>query len=289
MKNVEKELKGIPIELRNLRLKKADQERKNQQVFNEKIALIKEITALKGEQATEKENHRKLVVKNVAEEAKSKVRENGYVVREKGLDDRDKAIGLKEDAHTDNVATLEKNKVNFEQNKTNFKKEKATFKEEKSVFSQEKVQHQENVEILEVERKKVASWSEGQKKARESANKSHELAIQLVDDAKEMKVLVEKGNKKLEEDKKVHAENVRMFNLKETEHEKEKKAFDSEKEDLKKDQEKVRARSEGLNRGYDELDKKAKEDRVKRLRVEKLIREKGIEKELKQLEKDLKK
>ncbi len=288
-KTIEKELKDIPFELRTLRLEKGNQETENRGLFNKKVALLESITDLGKEQAIEKEKHKKLVAINVAEGAKAKKREEGYAVRESELDARDGDIMSKEEAHADNVAELERDKATLEQSRTTFKKKQVDFNDDKKVFGQEKIEHQKNVDVLEVEKKDVNTRSSIIGKKEEVTTKNENDTITNLDKAKELKVLAEEGNKKLKEKEKAFAEKERLFDLKKVTSEKEKQDFALEKEEFKKGQDRVKAKDESLDRAYGVLNQAKREDRVKRLRVEKLIREHGIEKEIKDLEKSLKK
>lgn len=288
-KTIEKELKDIPFELRTLRLEKANQETENRGLFNKKITLIESIAALEKEQNIEKEKHRRLVARNVTEAAKAKKREEGYAMTEAGLGSRDKLLKSKEESYAERVISLEKDRATFERSEASSKKRQVDFKKEKEAFSQEKAQHQKNLDAFEAGKKDASTRASNIEKREEAITKNESVTIANLDKAKSLKGIAEEGDKELKEKERAFAEKERKFESEKAELAKEKEALDLDKENLKKEQTKIEAGNRSLDRAYDVLEQQRKEDRVKRLRVEKLIREKDITKELKALEKSLKK
>lgn len=287
IKDYEKEIKGIPFELRTLRLQKVDLGNEINQVFNSKIALIKEIGKLKRNIEVEEKGYQELLdknrkVKKSVQEEEGKLDERKRVIRKDlaNVEDMRSEVLEAEKANGNTAEGLKKRENKLRENISDFSKEKSVFAETEKQFKQEKID-------FEKEKKATLFESSNLNARKKIITKNEDNAIVNLDEAKRLKGFVEEKIKELEKDKIGQSQKEKKVEAEKKQLEKNKEDFEADKEELKKKEEKLDARKQSLNRAYDDLKVKEDEVEVTKLRVNKIVRDKNIGEELKKLQKEL--
>ena len=285
---IEKEMKDIPLELRALRLKKQGLESEINKLNNEKFNLLKEILIIK-----EKVKGEALKFKETIQETSDEVNKKKSVIadcnKEKTLL---KSIEIEVHHKKDEVMAL-------------IKKNQAM---EIQIAIQDKELKESNLKLqqgnAQLEReKKIAKDIEV-----ENRKKQKEFDDVLVNiDAQKLDIEDKKGRldilltdaqkvKQQYEDKlKEASENNKLLQTRTSELNSAIKSNEAEKEKteaLNKDLEEVIKETEEKGQSFDkmnaELENKQKEIEISELKLQKLARDKGLEKELKELQESLK-
>ena len=282
------EYEKIDIELRKLRNQKFDNEKEVRELFGEKISILdqignykkdipklaEQVKELQGQILTANGKLKDTQRKTDEEIAKSKGEQainEGILAKiekeSKGLDakktqdlEADKQRKIKEDKLVSGSAKLDQERAAFEDSKKEYAKKEREI---------EAIKQKETEALAGIEKKSVA--------AEETLNK-----------AKEVKARTE--DKETAADKKTQELNLRASTLviDKKSNEDEKANIEKQKKDLVGKLAEAESKSNTYDRMIADLNKKKDEFEVRRLRVEKIIKEKGVKEELAQLEKELK-
>lgn len=238
-----------------------------QRLSEEQIALQKKI---KDDQVFAKdqlkkiaEARQKLSLEIQAHEAsQTKFSKEAVEVIEQSAQNKKKEIELKT-----REQKLISNQANLNKQESTFKREQDKLAEDKKAFGKEKEKYTDKLKFQDAEQNKVIAnleKSEELKKILENKiQESEALNIRLQDSLKEN----ERASKVLEQEKKDNADIRQKITATESEQ---------------------KARGKQQDNRNKELDEKNTQSELKRLRIEKLARDKGVQEELKALEKELK-
>lgn len=283
-KDFEKEMKDIPIEVRNLRNKKLEAQKELSQVFNSKMKLLEEINSLKKEKAKEQREHEPLVAKN------NEVRKSIKEVERKDIARRDalrKDMASIENTRKQQEETAKEQAVeglSIQKRELNLKNKKVDGAVKEKAIESKKRKYEILCNDTEKEKGEYTKLSEGVKVKLAGITDKENEAIGNLDKSKEIKQEYENKLEALKQDRVASDRDKSIFKLNEKKLDDDRARLKIQQDTLKKDQEALDKRGKSIDAGYVELGKQEDAFEVKRLRVEKIIREKGIAKELKELQ-----
>lgn len=286
MDKYDKEIDAIPAELRKLRIQKYELDSYISKAERQKAELSGEIEAVRAVMAREQEKRKALVKQNNESEAEIKSKKADLVKEEGNLKKR--------------ASLLDENSKNLESDRARLVDAISEFNHEKRSFKSEVSLHRQAVEAFkkeqaEFEAIKVNKQAEiGDMKA-SLKEKENVLQCKLDDVAGQIsKVndLEHKINSKLSDAQ----EAQKRAETAKKQHEAALKGLGDERKALadaisiaQSEEQKAKSLQFSLGKQIQELNNRDKELRARELRVQKLIRDKNLDAELKQLEEESKK
>ena len=283
----EQDIKNLPIEVRNLITKKVDLESACNREFNRKIGIIKDTELLRGQATILRDKNKKLATANTELEKINKKYIADLTAERRATEKETKKLIEVTDSIDRKRELLEKDSQKIIREKESFKEEKKAFQKEKSNIELLEKTLEKAIFDAEKEKGNFKKLTEGlQKQVQDNTKKESEIFATL-DRAKKAQDKAGERLKKLdEENEKLDLREKRLGSID--------KALNERSEDLDRkerenddDSKKNEVDKLSIIRHKDAQDKRDKEIEIKRLRVEKLVREKGVAKELKDLEKSL--
>ncbi len=289
IKTKNEEIKKLDSECRALRLKQAGLQEENNKIFNSTIRL-KERAAILRNEVKAIEEEKAAICASLAKIRESKEKELSLIAeadakvgdREKAvkdaedlvsntntiLNDRQNELGRREAALKEKFNAIALDRASLDQLREHLKEKERALEKEAERISSEK----ETIEEKDTEYKKAAKEAEEIKNAGE----------EILKDAREKAAIAES---------KFNIANRTVEELA-----KERGIIEAEKVNIAADQKKnseesarLKNEKKAIAQGYIDLQAKEMEVEIKRLRVEKIIHDKGIEKEYEELKKELEK
>lgn len=284
---LKKEIVELETKARNARNKNLDAQKETGRLHRDKVQIIKDTTALKRMQEEERERFNKLSKKATDKELKFNKSESERNADRDALDKKEKDLKLLQDDLNDNDKNIEKRFATVRTREEKLVNEKADFANEKITFAKEVAEHEKEYAEFDKKNKARSAENANLEARKKTMTQNENEAIVTLDKAKEIKEkwqikldLVKLGQETLDKDREAFARKEAQYN-------KDREQLTLDQEAVTKAEEANDRRKAGLQRGSEELDKQKDEVKLSRLKVEKLIREKGIKKELEKLERDL--
>jgi hypothetical protein len=273
--NIEKEIKAIPLDLRNLRAKKAEVEKEIKGLFNQKIALLEEIAELKNEVLILKTPVDDL--KKETEEAKAEfAKVKAEIAAEKSGIEKSR-LSLVAQMDQTKAGMVDVDKARHELKRAVELLKVNSLKAREAELELKKGQESLSYDIVDFDKRVVAF----DKKEEDSLQKSFEYSFGC---RKELERKVEEA-KQLNLDLSSKLKVLDVKNQRNDELTRELKTKIQSTEDLSLQ---YGSMIEKLNRDSADLEKREIEVKIRELRVTKLIKDKEVKKELETLEKSTK-